>query len=152
MQNWAARSHRELADAVRCAEGPIAAAARAAMPEPVDFDLDATLTRLFGKGGTGGPAEAAADLRAGCERARAAHERAVRVVAAMTAAFGDHDVRRSDPPVPSAPVITGAADSATHRPGAANSPRLPGTWTTGPAIPGSGGPPCGAGCAASGRG
>ncbi|NYI93402.1 hypothetical protein HNR02_006777 [Amycolatopsis endophytica] len=139
MQNWAARSHRELYEAVRRADGPAAAAARAAMPEPVEFDLDATLTRLFAAGGDADPAEAAVDLRIANERATAAHARAVSLA---RAALEDHDFRRSDPPVRSASGITGDAGEAGSRPGTTNSSRSSGTRTTGPAIPGSGGSPC----------
>jgi len=142
VQNWAARTHRELYDVVRCAEGPAFAVARAAMPEPVEFDFDATLTRLFARGGAADPAEAAADLRPRCDRAFAAHARAVAVV---RAAVADHDVRRSDPPVQSAPRTTEGADEAGCPPGTANSSRLTGTRATGPAIPGSGGCPRGGG-------
>ncbi|WP_435581647.1 hypothetical protein [Amycolatopsis thermoflava] len=58
---------------------------------------------------------------------------------AAASALRGNDFRRSDPPVPPASAISGAAGGATHRPGVTNSPRPPGTRTTGPAIPGSGG-------------
>ncbi|WP_435068152.1 hypothetical protein [Amycolatopsis thermoflava] len=58
---------------------------------------------------------------------------------AAASALRGNDFRRSDPPVPPASAISGAAGGATHRPGVTNSHRPPGTRTTGPAIPGSGG-------------
>ena len=60
----------------------IMAAARAAMPEPVEFDWDAATGTLSGPGIAGFTASAA-DVRAANDKARAAHEQAVAVMTEM---------------------------------------------------------------------
>lgn len=63
-------------------QGRIMAAARAAMPETVEFDWDATTSTLSGPGIASFTASAA-DVQAANERARAAHEQAVAVMTEM---------------------------------------------------------------------
>ncbi|WP_431924635.1 hypothetical protein [Amycolatopsis tucumanensis] len=104
-QNWAARSHRELYEAVHTAAGPAAEAARAAMPEPTPFDLDETLERLFAHGGFDTLHEAAGDLRPAAERAWRAHDEAVAVMAAFAA--GVAEVGSSIPQQTEAPTSDG---------------------------------------------
>lgn len=60
----------------------IMAAARAAMPEPVEFDWDAATGTLSGPGIASFTASAA-DVRAANEKARAAHEQAISVMTEM---------------------------------------------------------------------
>jgi uncharacterized membrane protein YgcG len=61
----------------------IAQKARDTMPEPVEFDLGAMLMRGFATGGLVGLAIAAADVKAASDRANAAHQQAVQVMATM---------------------------------------------------------------------
>ncbi|MBP2325041.1 hypothetical protein JOF56_005426 [Kibdelosporangium banguiense] len=61
----------------------IAQKARDTMPEPVEFDLGAMLMRGFATGGLIGLAIAAADVKVASDRANAAHQQAVQVMATM---------------------------------------------------------------------
>jgi hypothetical protein len=61
----------------------IAQKARDTMPEPVEFDLGAMLMRGFATGGLVGLAIAAADVKVASDRANAAHQQAVQVMATM---------------------------------------------------------------------
>lgn len=64
-------------------QAQIAQKARDTMPEPVEFDLGAMLMRGFASGGLIGLAIAAADVKAANDRANAAHQQAVQVMATM---------------------------------------------------------------------
>ncbi|MCP2164029.1 WXG100-like domain-containing protein [Goodfellowiella coeruleoviolacea] len=64
-------------------QGLIVAAARMTMPEPVEFDVNATLAMGFASGGLAGFAAAVQDVRAKSEQARSAHEQAVAVMSTM---------------------------------------------------------------------
>ncbi|MEU4767555.1 hypothetical protein AB0H12_30305 [Actinosynnema sp. NPDC023794] len=64
-------------------QAQIMAEARAAMPEPVDFDWHAMLTDGFAGGGMAGFAAALVDVKAKSDQATAAHHHAVLVMARM---------------------------------------------------------------------
>jgi hypothetical protein len=64
-------------------QGRIVEQAKAAMPEPVTFDIGKELAIGFASGGLLGLAIAGADLKAKSDQARAAHDRAVDVMTTM---------------------------------------------------------------------
>lgn len=64
-------------------QGQIMAGAKAAMPEPVEFDWHATLTNGFAGGGMDGFAAALVDVKAESDRVSAAHQKAVAVMTEM---------------------------------------------------------------------
>jgi hypothetical protein len=59
------------------------ATAKAAMPEPVEFDWHTTLTNGFARGGLAGFVAAVADVKTKSEQASAAHQQAVTVMTDM---------------------------------------------------------------------
>lgn len=64
-------------------QGQIMATAKAAMPEPIEFDWHTTLANGFASGGLEGLAAAVIDVKAKSDQARAAHLQAVTVMADM---------------------------------------------------------------------
>lgn len=64
-------------------QGTIMETARAAMPEPVEFDYEAILVNGFATGGLAGFAAAVVDVETKSGQARDAHEQAVQVMAQM---------------------------------------------------------------------
>jgi hypothetical protein len=64
-------------------QGLTAERAKAAMPEPVEFDYGQMLRQGFATGGLAGFARAVQDVQVASEQARSAHEQAVRVMSEM---------------------------------------------------------------------
>ncbi|GDY29209.1 PPE domain-containing protein [Gandjariella thermophila] len=118
-------------------QGQIVERAKAAMPEPVKFDMAKELAIGFATGGLFGLAIAGADVKAKSDQARAAHDRAVDVMTAMEAS--SHTVDGNTPRFVPPPNVVAPPPGGGPQPflGGPGSPFVGGPGPVVPSVPGT---------------
>jgi hypothetical protein len=122
-------------------QGRIVETAKAAMPEPVNFDIGKELAIGFASGGLLGLAIAGADVKAKSDQARAAHDHAVDVMTTMES--GSRLVDGSTPQFVPPPNVVAPPPAGAPQP-FVGTPRDPGIPVVAPVPPGVPSDPAGA--------